>query len=428
METQTPKHSADRGKEQFDAKSASAVVGSAVHALLSNPRGVPALVAFSRVCSGSALRAGAGAYRGWFFAGDNPVFPEGSFDRGDVSMFSSGAALKAVTDRGNAFDAIPAIREKMIRLVRASVSAVDVDGDSRRKLREARVRAAAEGLKLVVLGTHASHFDAAAYEAALFAATDGEVGLDGPLRVRMLGGAYMFYNKSVRVFTPAHHTHFVFGPTDAVAVLRALKGYGRGAATHVPDALKPKNSTTDGGASDAEWVKIRDEDKEGMEVFRTAYPRAVEEGYGTRRDEVMVVFPYAGRGTERYKPFGIKSSLPKGIAGQLSHPRALYLPVSLAGTPSILETGRQTRLWGPINAFGRGPVSLRVGEAFRGADFPSGQAGMARLHAEMCRVSYANLASFVLRRGGAMPERVPDDVLAAAAGAESPAFAGPAVL
>lgn len=380
-------HSSDRGKEKFDAKSPLSVIGAAVYALLNGPSAIPAVIRNNFTCSRSHLAAGTGVYQGWFFAGDNPAWPPQDFAKGDVSMFQGISPLRALAERpgGPFFEALPQIRHRMIDLVRACVTRVEMDNRSRDMFQEAQEIAADQDRKLVILGTHSSHFDALAFEAAIYEASQKTYGLDAPGIARFLCGAYMYYTPAVRPFTPAHHSLFVFGPHDAKAVTQSLK--------EIP--ATPESST-------------REDSREGLNALRFLRD-AVVAGYGNRQEEMLVVFPYAGRGTGDYKPFGIKSALPPEIGKQLSNPQALYLPVSIMGSDRILETGRDYGIFGQINALARSALRVEVGKPVRGEEMD-----LFSLHQDMCRISFKNLSAFCRQQKIPMPSVIPQEILEAA--------------
>jgi hypothetical protein len=416
IELRQPSHIDDRDAENYDAKALRSVLGSVAyqveHVLRPTKRGARAalfpFVRFFMKCSSRDLRDGSGAYRDWFFSGNRPYFPAGSFEKGDVSMFQDGAAIMAMAARpqGPVFDAVRSIRQHMIPLVRSAITDVEMSPDEMAIYQSARVIADREGLQLNVLGTHESHLDAYAFEAALNALSQGEYGLDALGIVRFVCGAYMYFNGSVRAFNPAANSLFVLGPSDNEKVTKYLQGFD---PAPLPKSAPAHGNTTAG--EDVLWSKApsRPENREALRAL-IALNKQVVAAYGNRLREILVLFPYAGRAKFDRKAFGIKklTDIPQGVLKQISNPKALYLPMSVTGTSQILRNGLRYGVFGPITAFRPGPLRVRLAEPIRGKDMT-----FEKLHESMCRISYENVVAFRGSHRMPMVPHVPEDILKA---------------
>lgn len=151
-----------------------------------------------------------GVYENYFFSGKNPHLqdylshkPQG----GDFSMFENISLQESLFQRPDElnFDSHPKAKKTIHSLMHTLIGKnISFKGFSKEFLQEAIQLQKQTGKKIMILGTHSSNFDAAAYQYVLEKHCDIE-GYD----LRFLCGTYMHYSDSVNKFNTAFNTTLV---------------------------------------------------------------------------------------------------------------------------------------------------------------------------------------------------------------------------
>lgn len=258
--------------------------------LAKNPWLAQALVQLSSLCNNEDLLAGTWVYEGYKFSWKNEIYRSQGVDfdtTSSVELFSSREFLEYILDKGLENDAVPVVQESLHGLLSHLVSDIHIDDHSMEHLKIAYEQALKEGKKIILLSNHSSHLDGPIID---YIFTQRLNLLDKKLR--FLSWAYMFYNKQVRPFIIGSNTTFVYGPSDFGQIVRTIL------RTH--------------------W-------KKGM-VLLQKFQDAVQSSISWNPEEVMLIFPYAGRSGEVH---GCKKKIPFWMKESLSFSNCLYVPVGL---------------------------------------------------------------------------------------------------
>lgn len=257
--------------------------------LAKNPWLAQALVQLSHLCNNEDLLAGTWVYEWYKFSWKNEVYHSQGVDfdtTSSVELFSSREFLEYILDKGLENNAVPVVQESLRGLLSHLVSDINIDDHSMEHLKIAYEQSLKEGKKIILLSNHSSHLDGPIID---YIFTQRLNLLDRKLR--FLSWAYMFYNKQVRPFIIGSNTTFVYGPSDFWQLVRGiLRTYGK---------------------------------KEGMALLQK-FQDAVQSSISWNPEEVMLIFPYAGRSPEIH---GCKKEIPFWMKESLWFENCIYVPM-----------------------------------------------------------------------------------------------------
>jgi hypothetical protein len=263
------------------------------------------------------LENGEWPYQKYYFSGKNPLIDKESFDKGNLAMFKNIPLLEDIIQRSQTvnFDGDPKISKEVDKLAESLIKNnifsgknPIIDQESKNKFSTAIQEAMQNDKKIILLMNHASHFDTPIVNYilnTLIKDTSKQHPEIASKKIRFVCGAYMYYHKGVRNFTPAFNTTLVFGPKDFKEMISYLHQQKR------------------------------------TDLILQFAKEAIKQTQSNADSEITILFPYAGRSESLD---GCKNEIPKWVESYLQTPNCSYIPIGCIGSDNIFPTGDLYRL------------------------------------------------------------------------------------